>query len=189
MVKRGTNKPVKKLTREEWLGRALDILAREGGARLRIDTLCSKMKVTKGSFYWHFRNRDDFVTNLLGYYLRFSNRTVLDAVGPLTNDPHLCLCTILEIVQAKRLGRYEVLMRSWAASDSRVSRIIREGERQRMKFVGELFRRLGFRGTELEDRTRLFVSFQRGENVAFTREPAKGRRDRIRRRVDLLTGR
>lgn len=183
------NKTGSKLGRQEWLASALDILAEEGGAKLRIDSLCRKMNITKGSFYWHFRSRNDFVTQILDYYLSFTNRNVMDAIGPVMDDPRQCLITILEIVQTKRLGRYEILMRSWAAHDLRIARVIREGERQRMRFVGELLRQLGFRGTDLEDRTRLFVAYQRGENVSLTGEPAKGRRERIRRRVDLLISR
>jgi AcrR family transcriptional regulator len=189
MEEMSTDKATTRLTKEEWLRGALNVLAREGGARLHIDNLCRKMKVTKGSFYWHFRNRDDFITHLLDYYLRFTNRSVFDAVGHMMDDPRSCLRTTLEIVQTKQLGRYEVLMRSWAAHDRRIARVIREGERQRMKFVKGLFRQLGFRGAELEDRTRLFVVYQRGENVSYIREPAKGRRERIRRRVALLTSR
>lgn len=40
--------------REAWLAAALDVLAEEGQAKLRIDKLAGDLGVTKGSFYHHF---------------------------------------------------------------------------------------------------------------------------------------
>ncbi len=48
-----------RLTREEWLAKALEVLARKGVAGMRIDALSKALGVTKGSFYWHFKNRDE----------------------------------------------------------------------------------------------------------------------------------
>lgn len=58
-----------RLTREEWLAKALEVLARKGVAGMRIDALSKALGVTKGSFYWHFKNRDDFTKNLLDYWM------------------------------------------------------------------------------------------------------------------------
>ncbi len=50
-----------RFSRVDWLARAMDVLSREGGARLRINDLCQELGVTKGSFYAHFEDRADFV--------------------------------------------------------------------------------------------------------------------------------
>ena len=57
-----------RLSRDEWLAQALDILAREGQAKLRIDTICAALGVTKGSFYWHFKDRDDFLHKVVEFW-------------------------------------------------------------------------------------------------------------------------
>ncbi len=56
--------PVKNLSRKEWLEKALSIVSREGAAKLRINNLVAEVGVTKGSFYWHFKDREDFVRSL-----------------------------------------------------------------------------------------------------------------------------
>ena len=53
-----------RLTREAWLAKALDILA-ENPEHLRIDELAERLDVSKGSFYWHFKNRSEFVRDHL----------------------------------------------------------------------------------------------------------------------------
>jgi AcrR family transcriptional regulator len=69
MEKRGNlkNKSSKRLSREEWLSRALQVLSREGKAKLKIESLTKNLGVTKGSFYWHFKGRAEFVRSLADY--------------------------------------------------------------------------------------------------------------------------
>jgi AcrR family transcriptional regulator len=56
MAKKESTKP--RLGREAWIEAALDALAREGEAGLRVEPLAKRLNVTKGSFYWHFKDRD-----------------------------------------------------------------------------------------------------------------------------------
>ena len=61
-----TNK--KRLSQEAWLALALDTLANEGRALIEIDYLASKLGVTKGSFYAHFRDKKHFVHEVAKYW-------------------------------------------------------------------------------------------------------------------------
>ena len=49
-----------RLSREGWLARALEVLGKKGAGQLAVESLARQLGVTKGSFYWHFRDRDDF---------------------------------------------------------------------------------------------------------------------------------
>jgi AcrR family transcriptional regulator len=63
-----TRTKARRYTRTEWLAKALELLAEEGGAKPHIETLCHELKVTRGSFYWHFRSRAEFVRALVDYW-------------------------------------------------------------------------------------------------------------------------
>jgi hypothetical protein len=63
--------------REAWLAAALNVLAEEGQAKLRIDKLAADLGVTKGSFYQDFTSRDDFVQQLLDFWSRtYTDRVI-----------------------------------------------------------------------------------------------------------------
>ena len=57
-------------TKADWFSAAEDVLVAEGVEAIRIDHLCQQLDVTKGSFYWHFENRADFVEQLLELWHR-----------------------------------------------------------------------------------------------------------------------
>jgi len=43
-----------RLSVDDWIQAGFGILAEDGIKALKIDRLCSRLSVTKGSFYWHF---------------------------------------------------------------------------------------------------------------------------------------
>ena len=58
------DKPVSNLSREDWIDFALQKLSEEGIDKVKIAPLARVLAVTKGSFYWHFKDRNDFLEQL-----------------------------------------------------------------------------------------------------------------------------
>jgi AcrR family transcriptional regulator len=63
-----------RLTIDDWVQAGFAILAEEGMTALKIERLCSRLAVTKGSFYWHF-------TDIAGY-----RETLIEAWGELRDE-------------------------------------------------------------------------------------------------------
>ena len=57
-----------RLSRQDWLENALATLSEKGQAGLSIQDLSVALGVSRGSFYWHFEDRDDFVHALLEHW-------------------------------------------------------------------------------------------------------------------------
>jgi AcrR family transcriptional regulator len=53
------------LTREDWIEAARRVLVATGIDDVKVDRLSRQLKVTRGSFYWHFKNRKDLLDALL----------------------------------------------------------------------------------------------------------------------------
>lgn len=85
------------------------------------------------------------------------------------------------------LTRYEVPMRAWAEADTNIARRVREVYRLRFDYVRQIFYDLGFKGDDLEMRTRLFACYHTWERSMFSKEPKKSLRKLIKRRVELLS--
>jgi AcrR family transcriptional regulator len=54
------------LSADDWIEAAMDILAEDNIAGVQTSTLCQKLDVTKGSFYWHFKSLGDLLHGILG---------------------------------------------------------------------------------------------------------------------------
>ena len=53
------------LTPETWIEAATEVLVDQGIDRVRVDVLATQLAVTRGSFYWHFRDREDLLLSLI----------------------------------------------------------------------------------------------------------------------------
>jgi AcrR family transcriptional regulator len=62
------------LSVDDWIQAGFAILVEEGIKALKIDRLCRRLEVTKGSFYWHF-------TDIAGY-----RAVLVQAWGELRDD-------------------------------------------------------------------------------------------------------
>src|SRR5687768_10572564 len=51
----------RRLGPEDWAGAALEALARGGIEAIAVEPIAQHLGTTKGSFYWHFKNRDALV--------------------------------------------------------------------------------------------------------------------------------
>jgi AcrR family transcriptional regulator len=184
---RTKNQRSKRLTRDDWLSRALEVLSREGNAKLRIDLLTKSLGITKGSFYWHFKDRADFVKSLAEFWAKHSTDQVIKGVIQSQGAANDRLLNLMVFLYRKDFGKYDVSMRAWAAQEPEVARIVKNVDKQRFTFVRSLFVELGFKGQELEMRTRTFVVFHSLELGSFARGTKKERLKLLKLRHAFFT--
>jgi AcrR family transcriptional regulator len=177
----------KRRTKEQWLSLALEELSKEGGGRLRIETLVRALGVTKGSFYWHFEDRADFVRQLLDYWDSRYTRSVEGALEPVLGGGAEKLLALMELIVRDDLARYDVAIRAWAAQDSDVAKRVKKVDQFRYSFVRSLFSDLGFTGAELEMRTRTFVTFASMERALLVPQSKSDRRKHLLLRHQWFT--
>ena len=133
-------KPIR-FTREDWLKIGLQLLSNSGEQALTLEQLCKIASRTKGSFYHHFKNHDDFINALLKYWRSKYTEQIITAVEQ-QKDP---------IIQRKELdrlaanvdNRLERIIRNWSSVDRRVRQTIREVDEQRIKYLTDLIYKLG----------------------------------------------
>lgn len=54
-----------RLDRHDWVDAGIAILASKGVDAVRIESLAKQLNISKGSFYWHFKNREDLLEAIL----------------------------------------------------------------------------------------------------------------------------
>jgi len=168
-----------RLGRDDWLSQALDVLSKDGQAGLRIQALCGELGVSRGSFYWHFKDRDDFIHAMLDYWHHEYTMPIPDMVEAAGGTGEEKLRRLLQMVYEIDRTRYDLAIRSWATQDSAVAKAVQRTDRFRLAYIRGLFAEMGFTARELEVRTRTCLSYMTLE---------KGLFDRIsqRQRLDLV---
>lgn len=166
--------PPKRLSRDKWLSKALDVLS-EDPTHLRIDQIAHQLGVSKGSFYWHFENREDFVQALAEYWEQVDTQIVADVVAEHGGTPEERLYVLMKFIAENRPARYDLAVRAWSRIEPSIVPIVREVDAIRLNVAHGLFEEMGFSEPELTVRARAFVichSFDQAFTIEQNRDEA-----------------
>ena len=187
MPRQATNIHHQRLSWDEWLGRALEALANEGGGVLTIDELVQRLGVSRGSFYWHFKDRADFVRKLVDYWSERFTRGVAQETNESEGSAKERLFSLMEPIVSDQLTRYDIAIRAWASHNQIAARGVKKVDEFRLSYVRSLFEEMGFKGEELNMRTRTFVVFYSLEPGLFVDISHKDQLKQLELRHALLT--
>ena len=125
-------------TKKDWFDAGLWALGEYGLTGLTIERLTGALGVTKGSFYHHFQNVEDFQGGLIAYW----GDQYLSTSSTLPDDPQklrLLLDTIMEESFGMVTGP-ELTIRVWAQQDETVRSVVEKVDTVRGEFVFKVFR-------------------------------------------------
>ncbi|MFZ9037006.1 MAG: TetR/AcrR family transcriptional regulator [Gammaproteobacteria bacterium] len=172
---------------DDWLEGALEALAQKGPEVVSIQRLCNLLGVSRGSFYWHFKNRDIFIEKLVRFWVDKMTNAIANTVRDFDGSPADKLLFLAQQIIATDATRYDLPIRAWAELNPIAAAAVKRADRVRYTLVKGLFAGIGFSGEELEMRTRTFVTYYSLERAIFVRESKKDRLARIELRHRLLT--
>lgn len=177
-----------RLDRETWLERSLEALAKKGPQVFTVEKLCRELRVSRGSFYWHFQDRADFVQHLAEFWDTRFTVAIIETVSIAHSGPDDQLLLLSELIQDLDVVRFDVAVRAWASMEPLAAEVVRQTDRKRYKYVRSLFVKLGFSGDDLEMRTRTYVIFHSFDGAFSLTEGHDVRKRRRMLRGQLLTG-
>ena len=148
-----------RLNRDSWLALALEILAQEGRAKIKIEYLAEKLGVTRGSFYSHFPDRRDFTASVAKYWAETLTSVSLANLRLSAGSAQERLLVLMQQIKDDDLAKYDVVMRAWALDEPLVAQMVEKVDRERYEYIKSLFAEMGFTGNELEVRTILFQAY------------------------------
>ena len=173
-------------SKAEWLETAMEVLSNSGVEGLSVEGLARNLGISKSGFYWHFKDRQDLLQQLLDYWVHELTEVVTQNRQLLELEPKQRLITTAEMILKHDLACYDSAFRLWAKQDPTALRAVKKVNQIRLEFVKEALSELSFIGDELEMRAMLFVCYHTWESFMFTEIPAKKRRKLIDRRIELL---
>ena len=176
----------KRITKDQWLQAALDSLLEHGVAGLSIERLAQELDTSKSGFYWHFTNKDDLLESILSYWESEFTDTVINSSVQLTDDPRKKLQQISNMIMDHQLGRYDMALRIWGNEDKGVKKRINKTDRKRLGYISGIFRDMGFRGKEPENRGRLFILYHAYLHNTFLDDSDAEKRIQVRALNKLL---
>lgn len=155
-----------RLTADDWVQAAEKILASQGIDAVRVEPLAKKLKVTKGSFYWHFKDRGALLSSLLNDWRRRATSAIIGRLDSSQLPPKERLRSLLELHKKNSKDvdgpSLEMAIRQWAKSDTLANDALTEIDQHRYRYIAGIYRELGFDSDSANSRAFLLYSTMMG---------------------------
>jgi len=151
-----------------------------GGGSLdnvKVNILAKKLGVTRGSFYWHFKSRQELIDALLDrWFAVLGLREATEAAITETDDPKEQLWLIFSRVIRNINAGQSVALRLHAAKDQKLRRRIEEEDKRRLRHYAERFEAIGHKKARALELARIYMAVVVSE---YLRNGALSRSERL----------
>ncbi len=177
IAKRTRGRRVGSLSREDWIEAARAVLISEGIERVKVEPLAERLGVSRGSFYWHFADRQALLDALLALW----QETALEPMRAVTKDDDLSPRARYEkFMRVWVQGEpycpiYDLAIRRWAMVAPEVSAVVKKADEARIKLLTRLFKDMGHGADEAFIRARIVYYHQVGYYATNVQESAAKR--------------
>ena len=162
--------PRSQLDRSDWIELAIDTLAKEGVGGLRIELLAKRRGVTKGSFYWHFRDRRDLQLAVLEHWKTGRIQDIEKVTHCPPGQENQQLQHAIDVYGASRNRKgmsIELAIRDWARHDPEAASIVEQVDLYRLECTRRLFIATGLSEADAKSRSLLLYACVFGLSLMF----------------------
>ncbi|WP_429121454.1 TetR/AcrR family transcriptional regulator [Ensifer sp. 4252] len=137
------------LSSDDWVKAAFRALSTGGVQAIRAEAIARDLKVSKGSFYWHFRDVPDLKAQMLEHWAAQATDAIIADVEANDGSGREQLRLLVEAATGDRNLAYggvqaEGAIREWARYDDAAAAVLKVVDQRRLAYVARLFERCGF---------------------------------------------
>jgi AcrR family transcriptional regulator len=130
-----------RLTKTDWVRKGIRMLNDEGYDAIKIEHLCNKFGVTKGSFYHHFDGIGDYEEHLLKYWETETLGRIKQVVDSGKTPKERLGMMIKEVFSVS--GKTELSLRAWALHNRTVKKYLEKMDGERIGVTRQLYQEVG----------------------------------------------
>lgn len=171
--------------RGAWVDAALQALAKGGPDAVRVEALAAGLGVSKGGFYWHFKDRQALLDEMLDSWEKAVVEDVIASVESQPADPRAKLQQLFELAPSVDFA-VELALRDWSRRDRDVAERLRRIDSRRMEYLRLLFGQFCADEDDVEARSMLAFSLFIGSYFIATEHGGRTRSQVLQLAIDRL---
>ncbi len=124
---------MRKVNKIDWFIEGFSILENDGFTKITVDYLCARLDISKGSFYYHFKNINGYIDALMEYWLEENTLSIIrkaDALKKVASKKKM-----LDKLALDRSLKLEQTIRAWGYSNEVVRKQVQNVDDIRLKYL------------------------------------------------------
>lgn len=175
---------------EGWLEAAYESLLESGVDSVKILPLAKKLSLSRTSFYWFFKDREELLAGLVGKWRDKNTGGLIKQSEAYAESVVEAMLNVFDCWLDKSIfdSQFEFAVRSWALQSPDILAEVQEADRARISAISQMFLRYGFDEMSADVRARTIYLVQIGYISMQSNEEASMRMKRIAKYVEIYTG-
>lgn len=176
---------------ELWLDAAYDTLIESGVDAVKVQILSKRLRLSRGSFYWMFKDREALLEALLERWREKNTGGIAKQAAAYAETIEEALLNVFDCWLDPEIFdfHFEFAVRSWALQSPSVMAELAETDERRVQYLTQLFLRFKMDPDMADVSARALYQGQIGYISMGTKEPAPDRMRRIPLYIKLFTHR
>ena len=141
------------LSKQDWIEHGLAQLAKQGADVIKAELLAKSLGVSRGSFYWHFKNISDYRRALLNHWRRATTLDTIRSIDQTT--PANQRFERLLITAFQDNNPIERAVRGWALREPMVAKVVNGVDAERLDYLESTLRSSGVQARHAKVRAQL----------------------------------
>ncbi|MET9692938.1 TetR/AcrR family transcriptional regulator [Streptomyces sp. NPDC006514] len=133
-----------RVSKEDWTMAALRAFSRGGVSAVAVDVLARELAVSRGSFYWHFENRDALIVAALETWELHATTEVITASHAHEDPWTRARSLLLAALGDEEIAGLEPALGAARDTHPAVADVVDRVTRTRIAYLGSVFADLGF---------------------------------------------
>jgi AcrR family transcriptional regulator len=171
--------------RKAWIEAAQQALGAGGPEAVRVEALAASLGVSKGGFYWHFKDRQALLDEMLDGWEKAVVGDVIVRIESTPAEPKDKLQQLFELASTVDFA-VELALRDWARRDAGVAKRLRRIDNRRMEYLRSLFGQFCADERDVEARSMLVFSLFIGSYFITAKHDGRTRSQVLQLAIDQL---
>ncbi|SAK68888.1 TetR family regulatory protein [Caballeronia catudaia] len=173
-----------------WLEAAYESLLEGGLEAVRILPLAKKLNLSRTSFYWFFKDREELLSALLDRWKQKNTGNWIERTEAYADSVCEAMLNVFDCWFDETIfdSRLEAAMRSWAQQSPDIAEHMARDDAQRIEALTAMFARFGYEARAADVRARVAYFTQAGYVSTKSEEDMGVRMLRIPEYVEVFTG-
>ncbi|QPB22776.1 TetR/AcrR family transcriptional regulator [Rhizobium sp. 007] len=177
-------------SQEGWLEAAYESLLESGVDSVKILPLAKKLNLSRTSFYWFFKDREELLAGLIARWREKNTGNIIKQSEAYAESLAEAMLNVFDCWLDQNLfdSKFEFAVRSWALQSEEILFEVQKADQVRLEALKRMFVRFGYEETPADVRARTTYLVQIGYISMQSREEVAVRMKRIPEYIAIYTG-
>jgi len=145
--------------KQDWINLGYKLFSEQGIAGIVVEKMAKKLKVNKSSFYWHFKTKKDFVTEIVSFWVSKNTNQIISMTDSEKSGKEKFEKLIELSFKKEPFLDFNFFLKRYALKDKNIQSVIDEIDNQRIEYTKSILIEMNYSENEAKRKSKLFYKY------------------------------